>query len=91
MSKEDIKNKWEHFKEISIETSNLKISLLSAVDMPYLHLSSVVDSRDKNDPIGVLTKLGWVIIVDKSKAHKKVSSNSIISSHNTSKYIAQQF
>ena len=51
--------------------------------MPHLHISLHVVSGHKNDPIGVLTKLGWVILARKSTAYKKVSSNSIISSHNT--------
>ena len=91
VSKEDIKSKWEHLKDISIETSNLEISLLIGADMPYLHISLDVVSGHKNNQIGVLTKLGWVIMGGKSTAHKKVSSNSIISSHNTLENTVQRF
>ena len=62
ISKEDIKSKWEHLKEISNEMSSLEILLLIGADMPHLHFPSDVVSRDKNDSIGVLTKLGCVIM-----------------------------
>ena len=38
--------------------SNLEISLLIGADTPHLHISLDVVSGDKNDPIGVLRKLG---------------------------------
>ena len=34
VSNEDIKGKWEHLKYISIEMSNMKISLLIGADIP---------------------------------------------------------
>ena len=62
ISKEDIKSKWEHLKDISNEMSSLEILLLIGADMPHLPFPSDVVSRDKNDSIGVLTKLGCVIM-----------------------------
>ena len=62
ISKEDIKSKWEHLKDISNEMSSLEILLLIGADMPHLHFPLDVVSRDKNDSIGVLTKLGCVIM-----------------------------
>ena len=59
--------------------------------MPHLHISLDVISGDKNDPIGVLIKLGWVIMRGKFTAYKKVSSNSIIRSHNTLENTEQWF
>ena len=69
----------------------MEISLLIGADIPHLHISLDVISGDKNDTIDVLTKLGWVIMGVKSTAHKKVSSISIISSHNTLENTVQWF
>ena len=91
VSKEDIKGKWEHLEEISIEMPNLEISLLVGAVMSHLHISLNVVSGDKNDPIGALTKLRWVIMGVKPTAHKKVSGNLIISSHNTFENTVQRF
>ena len=46
VSKEDNKSKWEYLKDISIETSNLEISLLISA-MSHLHISLDVISGDK--------------------------------------------
>lgn len=62
ISKEDIKSKWEHLKDISNEMSSLEILLLIGADVPHQHFPLDVVSRDKNDSIGVLTKLGCVIM-----------------------------
>ena len=91
VSKEDIKGKWEHLEEISIEMPNLEILLLVGADMSHLYISLDVVSGDKNDPIGALTKLRWVTMGRKLTAQKKVSSNSIISSHNTLENTVQRF
>ena len=93
ISKEDIKSKWEHLKDISNEMSSLEILLLIGADMPHLHFPSDVVSRDKNDSIGVLTKLGCVIMGrgGESAVPKKVSSNLVISSRNTLENTVQRF
>ena len=91
MSKEVIQNKWEHLKESSIEMSNLNISLIVGADMSHQHISLDLSSEDKNDQIGVLSKLSWVIMKGKSIVHRTVSSNSIISSRNSLESTVQLF
>lgn len=86
VSKEDIQNKWEHLKESSIEMLNLNVSLIVGADMSHQHISLDLSSEDKNDQIGVSSKLSWVIMKGKSIVHRTVSSNSIISSRTTLKY-----
>ena len=68
----DIKNRWPHLKDIPFETSNKEISVLIGPDLPQLHINYDVRVGENDHPVGMLTKLGWVLLggkADKGKAN----------------------
>ena len=94
VSKEDKKSKWDHLKDISIETSNLDISLLIGADMPHLHISLDVVSGDKKGSDRCFNQIslghnggggleGWGKWGGRVNNSNNFSSNSINSTHNT--------
>ena len=57
-----------HLRGINLErTSNKGISILIGADMPELHLQRDTRIGDNDQPVGLMTTLGWVLIGGKSK------------------------
>ena len=59
-----------HLRDIDLErTSNKSISILISADMPELHLHRGMRIGDKDQLVGLLTTLGWVVMDGKSKTN----------------------
>ena len=59
-----------HLRDIDLErTSDKSISILIGADMPELHLHRDTRIGDKDQPVGLLTTLGWVVMGGKSKTN----------------------
>ena len=72
----DIKKRWPHLKDIPLETSNKEISVLIGADLPQLHISYDIRVGENDHPVGMLTKLGWVLLggkAGKSKTNVKLN------------------
>ena len=66
----DIKNRWPHLKDIPFETSDKEISVLIGADLPQLHINYDVRVGENDHPVGMLTKLGWVLLGGKADKGK---------------------
>ena len=66
----DIKNRWPYLKDIPFETSDKEISVLIGADLPQLHINYDVRVGENDHPVGMLTKLGWVLLGGKADKGK---------------------
>ena len=64
----DIKKRWPHL--IPLETSDKEISVLIRANLPQLHISFDIRVRENDHPVGMLTKLGWVLLGGKADKGK---------------------
>ena len=68
---------FSHLRDIDLErTSDKGISILIGADMPELHLHRDTRIGDKDQPIGLLTAVGWMLMVGKSKTNLSDSNPS---------------
>ena len=89
VSKAKKQQRWSHLRDVPIDIINKDISILIGADLPHLHICHSVISGGQNEPIAMLTKLGWVLLGgngDKSK----VSLNHIRSDKNL-KHLIERF
>ena len=70
-------NDFPHLRAIDLErTSDKGTSILIGADMPELHLHRDTSIGDKDQPVGLLTTLGWMIVGGKSKTNLSDSNAS---------------
>ena len=63
-----MKKDFPHLRDIDLErTSNKSISILIGADMPGLHFHRDARIGGKDQPVGLFTTLGWVLMGGKSK------------------------
>ena len=59
-----------HLRDIDLErTSDKSISISIGADMPELHLHRDTRIGEKDQPVGLLTTLAWVVMGGKSKTN----------------------
>ena len=80
ISNAEIQRKWSHLRDVPIDVSNTDISNLIGADLPHLHICHDVISGNQNEPIAMLTKLGWVLLGGNNKT--EISLNHITSDRN---------
>ena len=70
-----MKNDFAHLKDIKLEQLHDKnISILIGADEPDLHLYTENRIGNTNEPVALLTTLGWVLMGGKSN-NSKISTN----------------
>ena len=70
-----MKNDFPHLKDIKLEQLHDKnISILIGADEPHLHLYTENRIGNTNEPVALLTTLGWVLMGGKSN-NSKISTN----------------
>ena len=62
ISNAEIQRKWSHLKDVPIDIIDKDVSILIGADLPHLHICHDVNSGNQNEPIAILTKLGWVLL-----------------------------
>ena len=62
ISKAEIQRKWSHLRDVPIDVSDTVISILKGADLLHLPICHDVISGNQNEPIAMLTKLGWVLL-----------------------------
>ena len=68
---------FSHLRDIDLErTSDKGISILIGADMPELHLHRDTRIGDRDQPVGLLTTVGWVFMGGKSKTNLSDSNAS---------------
>ena len=63
-----------HIQDLPLSTSSNKISLIIGADMPEFHLHLEYKNGNPGEPIGIKTKLGWVLFGGKGR-HKHALIN----------------
>ena len=59
-----------HLRDIDLERkSDKSVSILIGADIPELHLHRDTRVEDRDQPVGLLTTLGWVLMGRKSKTN----------------------
>ena len=81
ISKAEIQRKWSHIKDVPIDVTDKDVSILIGADLPHLHTSHDVISGNQNEPIAMLTKLGWVLLGGNNNK-TEISLNHITSDFN---------
>ena len=81
ISKAEIQRKWSYLKDVPTDVIDKDISILIGADLPYLHICHDVISGNQNEPIAVLTKLGWVLFGGNNNK-TEISLNHFTSDHN---------
>ena len=70
-----MKNDFAHLRDIKLEQLHDKsISILIVADKPHLHLYTESRIGNTNEPVALLTTLGWVLMGRKSN-NSKISTN----------------
>ena len=62
ISKAEIQRKWSHIKDVPIDVTDKEVSILIGANLPHLHTCHDVISGNQNEPIAMLTKLGWLLL-----------------------------
>ena len=83
----DIKKRWPHLKDIPLETSDKEISVLLGADLPQLHISYDVRVGENDHPVGMLTKLGWVLLGGKADKGKTNVTLNHVKTHGLQKLV----
>ena len=81
-SKAEIQRNWSHLKDVPIDVIDKDISILTAADFPHLHICHDVISVNQNEPIVILTKLGWWVLLGGNNNKTEISLNHITSACN---------
>ena len=72
INKDTFRNRWTHLQDIEIEVDDTQeISILIGADFPQLHVSQDVRIGKENEPIAILTPLGWVLMGEQDKPHSQ--------------------
>ena len=83
----DIKKRWPHLKDIPLETFNKEISVLIGADLPQLHISNDVRVGENDHSVGMLTKLGWVLLGGKADKGKTNVTLNHVKTHGLQKLV----
>ena len=90
---QNFRKQFEHLKDIHFDTSSSDISLLIGADMPELHLPNEIRKENKNEPVGIKSVLGWVLLGGNNKEKCSLNSTRICvcesNIHNSSKQFWQ--
>ena len=74
---QNFRKQFEHLKDIHFDTSSSDVSLLIGADMPELHLPNEIRKGNKNEPVGIKSVLGWVLLGGNNKEKYSLNSNRI--------------
>ena len=83
----DIKKCWSHLKYLPLETSDKEISVLIGADLPQLCISYDVRAGENDHPVGMLTKLGWVLLSGKADKGKTNVTLNHVKTHGLQKLV----
>lgn len=62
VSKGEIQQRQSHLRDVPIDITDKNVSILIPAGILHLHIFHNVNSDDQNEPIAMLTKLGWVLL-----------------------------
>lgn len=62
ISKPKIQQKWFCLRDVPIDVTDKDVFILIGVDLPHLYICHDVISRNQNEPVAMLTKLGWILL-----------------------------
>ena len=73
-----LRNKFSHLKDVDFHLSDVdNVSILIGADIPELHICYDVRQGSKNQPIALLTLLGWVLMGGIDSKATQINSNQI--------------
>ena len=73
-----LRNKFSHLKDVDFHLSDVdNVSILIGADIPELHICYDVRQGSKNQPIALLTLLGWVLMGGIDSKATQINSNRI--------------
>ena len=76
MDSKNIAANYPYLANIAIDTQTpSQISILIGTDQPHLHLYTNVQKKNPNEPVGLQTTLGWVIIGGNNGSSNQFSAN----------------
>ena len=76
-SNQNFHEQFEHLKDIHFDTSGTDVSLLIGADIPELHLPHEITKENKNEPVGIKSVLGWVLLGGNNNKKYSLNSNRI--------------
>ena len=72
-----LKSKFSHLKDVDFHLSDAHVSILIGADIPELHICYDVRHGSENQPIALLTLLGWVLMGGIESKATQINSNRI--------------
>ena len=72
-----LRNKFSHLKDVDFHLSDADVSILVGADIPELHICYDARQGSKNQPIALLTLLGWVLMGGIESKATQINSNQI--------------
>ena len=76
-SNQNFHEQFEHLKDIHFDTSGTDVSLLIGADIPELHLPHEITKENKNEPVGIKSALGRVLLGGNNNKKYSLNSNRI--------------